>query len=264
MKYDIFISYSRKDFKVVSKIAQKVSDAGYSVWMDVDGIESGDEFKEKIVAAIEDSEIFLFFSSSDSNVSPWTVKEVNVAVALKKNIIPIKLDESAYNKSIMFDLAGLDFIQCNDKKGLDVAIKKLMRSLEKRIGLKDSDNGEFVNELVEKRGWSSISLNNKIMFVICLFMFMLAASACSIFSGLERFFFSYLVVFLYYVIFFSWIISSRKRKLLVLNNLLSVWLGVRCYMVYDDVDVFYRLSPMILAFINILTTIYEWKRRIVK
>lgn len=61
MKYDIFISYSRKDFKVVSKIAQKVSDAGYSVWMDVDGIESGDEFKSKIAFAIKNSKLFLFW-----------------------------------------------------------------------------------------------------------------------------------------------------------------------------------------------------------
>ena len=133
MKYDIFISYSRKDFKVVSKIAKKVSDAGYSVWMDVDGIESGDEFKSKIAFAIKNSKLFLFFSSQASNKSEWTVKEVNYAIKKKIPIIPIRLDNADYNDSVDFDLAGLDFIQCNGKKEVDVAVQKLMRSLEKKI-----------------------------------------------------------------------------------------------------------------------------------
>ena len=133
MKYDIFISYSRKDFKVVSKIAQKVSDAGYSVWMDVDGIESGDEFKSKIAFAIKNSKLFLFFSSLASNKSEWTVKEVNYAIKKKIPIIPIRLDNADYNDSVDFDLAGLDFIQYDDTLGIDFVIQKLMRSLEKKV-----------------------------------------------------------------------------------------------------------------------------------
>ena len=133
MKYDVFISYSRKDFKVVSKIAQKVSDAGYSVWMDVDGIESGDEFKSKIAFAIKNSKLFLFFSSQASNKSEWTVKEVNYAIKKKIPIIPIRLDNADYNDSVDFDLAGLDFIQYDDTLGIDFVIQKLMRSLEKKV-----------------------------------------------------------------------------------------------------------------------------------
>ena len=133
MKYDIFISYSRKDFKVVSKIAQKVSDAGYSVWMDVDGIESGDEFKSKIAFAIKNSKLFLFFSSLASNKSEWTVKEVNYAIKKKIPIIPIRLDNADYNDSVDFELAGLDFIQYDGALGIDFVIQKLMRSLEKKV-----------------------------------------------------------------------------------------------------------------------------------
>ena len=133
MKYDVFISYSRKDHKVVAEFVKHITDAGYTVWMDVDGIETGDEFKGKIVMAIKESESFLFFSSKASNNSKWTVKEVNVAVNLQKKIIPIKLDSVVYNDSLLFDLAGLDFIQYNGKNDMDVAIQKLMRSLEKNI-----------------------------------------------------------------------------------------------------------------------------------
>ncbi len=181
MKYDVFISYSRKDSAVVKEIVRHITDAGYSVWMDIDGIESGDEFKEKIVAAIEDSEIFLFFSSSDSNVSPWTVKEVNVAVALKKSIIPIKLDESAYNKSIMFDLAGLDFVKCHKtKSSMSDSVVKLLHALEKKTGKSyrtagNTGGSATVNNNDKKPGvfykYVALILASLLLVVICVFVF---------------------------------------------------------------------------------------------
>jgi len=133
MKYDVFISYSRKDSEIVKRFADELGKAGYRCWLDVDGVETGDEFKSKIVTAIKESELFLFFSSQASNRSPWTVKEVNVAVSLKKTIIPIKLDATVYNDSLLFDLAGLDFIRCEGSNDMDEAIAKLIRSLGKKI-----------------------------------------------------------------------------------------------------------------------------------
>ena len=133
MKYDVFISYSRKDSEIVKRFADELHKAGYRCWLDVDGVETGDEFKSKIVTAIKESELFLFFSSQASNRSPWTVKEVNVAVSLKKTIIPIKLDATVYNDSLLFDLAGLDFIRCEGSNDMDEAIAKLIRSLGKKI-----------------------------------------------------------------------------------------------------------------------------------
>ena len=133
MKYDVFISYSRKDSAIVKRFADELHKAGYRCWLDVDGVETGDEFKSKIVTAIKESELFLFFSSQASNRSPWTVKEVNVAVSLKKTIIPIKLDATVYNDSLLFDLAGLDFIRCEGSNDMDEAIAKLIRSLGKKI-----------------------------------------------------------------------------------------------------------------------------------
>lgn len=133
MKYDVFISYSRKDSAIVKRFADELHKAGYRCWLDVDGVETGDEFKSKIVTAIKESELFLFFSSQASNRSPWTVKEVNVAVSLKKTTIPIKLDATVYNDSLLFDLAGLDFIRCEGSNDMDEAIAKLIRSLGKKI-----------------------------------------------------------------------------------------------------------------------------------
>ena len=36
MKYDVFISYSRKDFTMVKKITDELGNAGYECWMEMD------------------------------------------------------------------------------------------------------------------------------------------------------------------------------------------------------------------------------------
>lgn len=129
-KHDIFICYSRKDSAIVERYYDYLIAAGLSVWIDKDGIETGDAFKENIVDAIDNSDVFLFFSSKDSNASMWTVKEVNVAVNGKKKIMPVKLDDMSYAKSIRFDLAGLDFFD-HANNGLEVGVKKLLSAFGK-------------------------------------------------------------------------------------------------------------------------------------
>ena len=132
-KYDIFISYSRKDSEQVLSVVEKLQERGFSIWIDKDGIVSGDAFKSIIVRAIKNSDVFLFFSSKDSNESPWTVKEVNTAVHLKKTIIPIRLDDADYNDSILFDLVGLDFVDLVNEENRIGALDKLINTLRSKI-----------------------------------------------------------------------------------------------------------------------------------
>ena len=60
MKNDVFISYSRKDTKIVDEFVSRLESEGFRVWIDRDGIESGDAFKRVIVKAIKESALFLF------------------------------------------------------------------------------------------------------------------------------------------------------------------------------------------------------------
>lgn len=129
-KHDIFISYSRKDSEQVLSVVKQLQKRGFTTWIDKDGIESGDAFKSVIVRAIKNSDVFLFFSSKASNESPWTVKEVNAAVHLKKEtIIPVRLDDTDYNDSILLDLAGLDFVDFVNEEKRSGALDKLINTL---------------------------------------------------------------------------------------------------------------------------------------
>lgn len=57
MKYDLFISYSRHDFDEVNALVIKLQECipMLKIWFDITGIESGEEFEDKIVSAIDNS-----------------------------------------------------------------------------------------------------------------------------------------------------------------------------------------------------------------
>ena len=93
-KYDVFISYSRKDYvddignvlpnNILSKIRDAFKANGITYWFDEEGIYSGEEFASIITKAIRNSKIFLFIASANSNKSKWTSNEISTAWCLKR------------------------------------------------------------------------------------------------------------------------------------------------------------------------------------
>lgn len=182
-KYDVFISYSRKDYvdeagnvildNVVSKVKDKLKGAGVSFWFDEDGIYSGQEFPEEIVDAISKSEIFVFLSTANSNQSPWTSKEIATAAELNKLIIPVRIDNTTYNKKVLFRIADISYIAYynNPEKGLNDLVDSIKTHLilveEKRVKelqKKENERREKEieqNKIVERIKLSCIQLNNE-------------------------------------------------------------------------------------------------------
>jgi formylglycine-generating enzyme required for sulfatase activity len=132
-KHDIFVSYSRHDTNVVNEFVERLEREGFSVWIDRDGIESGDAFKKIILQAIKSSAVVLFFSSQHSNQSSWTAKEIGVAVKYQKTVIPILLDGSNFNEEVEFDLINLDFIDYQDTSLREMMMDRLVKSLKAKI-----------------------------------------------------------------------------------------------------------------------------------
>ena len=143
-KYDVFISYSRKDYvnerkevipcNEVSRIKETLMTAGISYWFDEEGIYSGQEFTSVITKAIRKSRVFVFISSKNSNASLWTSNEIAIAKRLNKPIIPYCLDDSPYNDSVMMLIAALDYI---DGREADTALIKLTRAIGHYLGTED-------------------------------------------------------------------------------------------------------------------------------
>lgn len=106
----VFASYSRCDKDAVLPICKELQLRNTDVWIDLEGVYHGQNFKEVIVDAIEKSSIVLFFSSKDSNASHYVQREIAVAVETRKHIIPILLDDTKFAKSIQFDLCNIDYV----------------------------------------------------------------------------------------------------------------------------------------------------------
>ena len=78
----IFISYKRKDMEKVFSIVKRIeAELGIKCWVDLDGIESSEQFVTKICKAIDQSEVVLFMhSAAHQNIdfdNDWTVRELN-------------------------------------------------------------------------------------------------------------------------------------------------------------------------------------------
>ena len=147
---DIFISYSRYDSNVVNELVALLEQEGYSVWIDRDGIESGDDFKRVILKAIKESKVVLFFSSEHSNVSDWTAKEIGVAVKYKKHIIPIMLDDSNFNEAVEFDLINLDYVDYSKTLTRSAMRERLFKTLRNKIGLGSKESERLEDESKDK------------------------------------------------------------------------------------------------------------------
>ena len=133
MKYDIFISYSSVDHKVVSEYADYLQSKGYEVWIDQLGISHGHEFPEEISRAIQACQILLFFSSKNSNSSKWVKREIVYADKLDKTVLPICLDKTEYNESLQLLLSGVEHIDASNKS-FDETKGILLSSIEHEIG----------------------------------------------------------------------------------------------------------------------------------
>ena len=80
MDEKIFISYSRSDRDKVMKLIRLIEEkTGADCWIDLTGIESGTQFEDTIIKAIDQAEVLLFMMSDQSLSSSWIKREVYYA-----------------------------------------------------------------------------------------------------------------------------------------------------------------------------------------
>lgn len=98
-KYDIFISYRRDGGAQYARILQlMLTQRGYKVFLDYDELTDG-KFGEHIQEAIKEAPIFMLVLSKDAlvrckNDGDWVRREIQLAIAEGKHIIPINPDGS--------------------------------------------------------------------------------------------------------------------------------------------------------------------------
>ncbi|MBR6758511.1 MAG: toll/interleukin-1 receptor domain-containing protein [Bacteroidaceae bacterium] len=74
-KYDVFISYSRKDKVIADKLCKEFDKEGIIYWIDRN-LYGSSNFITEIANNILDSHIVVFIASHHSASSQWTQKEI--------------------------------------------------------------------------------------------------------------------------------------------------------------------------------------------
>ena len=159
MKFDVFISYSRRDYidengqiipgNIVSQIKELLDTNGITYWFDEDGIFSGDAFASEIARNIKSSKIFLFISSEHSNASVWTSREIATANTHGKKIIPFKYDNSLYNDSVIMYISCLDYIDYPAYP--NKALKRLLSSIKESLNRLDEEEQQKILDEERRR-----------------------------------------------------------------------------------------------------------------
>jgi hypothetical protein len=89
-----FISYSRADKDLVEPVVAILRTAPTDVFFDIDSIEPGEIWSDRLERAINGASSFFIFWCNHSANSSWVRKEWTFAVGKRKRIIPIILDST--------------------------------------------------------------------------------------------------------------------------------------------------------------------------
>lgn len=139
-KYDVFISYSRKDTAVADRICAALDHQGISYFIDRQGIGGGQEFPEVLAEAIVGCRIMLYLASRNSYDSKFTNNEITFAFNEKPkgSILPYIIDGSRLPVTQRFVFASVN-IRTMEEHPIDTV---LMQDLCRLLGRTYKDRSQ--------------------------------------------------------------------------------------------------------------------------
>lgn len=152
--FDIFISYSRHDVIRVTQIKNELErETQSSCWMDLDGIESGEQFVNVIISAINRCNTVLFMMSEHSMNSEWALDELDFAKKKKKRVVLVAIEDVEITDIFYFQYHKYDQIEWNNQHQREKLIRDVKKWIEndeaERLKKKENrsvSGGEFMQE----------------------------------------------------------------------------------------------------------------------
>ena len=175
MEQKVFISYCRKDLHLARRIKAEIEKStSISCWMDMEGIESGSQFEDVIISAIDKASIVIFLLSENSMKSRWTKDEVRYAFETGKKVVPVNIDNCTPQGWFLFRFSGRDVISYSNREQKE----KLMENLTLWC------NGEAPYKPAETEERPKIFFNVSLVMQFVLFGGLLISFASMFFFGL--------------------------------------------------------------------------------
>ena len=134
-KYDVFISYSRKDSTVADRICEAFDKVGITYFIDRQGISGGFEFPTVIAEAIKKSRIFLCLASRNYYKSKFVHSESTFAFneKLKNSILFYNIDDcTTIPNSLHFVFSSINWRRLDKHSIETVLINDILHILDRK------------------------------------------------------------------------------------------------------------------------------------
>lgn len=166
-KYDIFISYSRKDSAIADKIC-KIFDAqepAISYFIDRRGIDGAADFPDVLANAIDESKIVLFLGSVNSYKSDYTQKEVAYTISRKGSVslFPLLLDDSKLPPSLELLFSNINWRVLGKSYTIE---DNLILDIKKKI--EDPHVGEIIENQRQKKNNYVLMIATVAFLIACI------------------------------------------------------------------------------------------------
>jgi hypothetical protein len=106
----VFISHAHQDRSSAEQLLAALESRGIKCWSAPRDVAPGGSYAESILRGIESSSCFVLVFTQHSNLSPHVLREVERALNLGINIIPVRFDDSGISKSLDYLLATVHWL----------------------------------------------------------------------------------------------------------------------------------------------------------
>ncbi len=127
----IFVNYAQADTEIVEQVVEMLAEEGHSLALE-DKLMPGDNWSEKLAAAIESADALLYAISPDSLTVDWCEWCYAKAVEIGKPVIPALLRESASLPPALTSFRYIDFANGFDPEDR-IVLKNALNNLQRFV-----------------------------------------------------------------------------------------------------------------------------------
>ena len=150
--YDVFISHSSNDQHVADAICAALETNRIRCWIAPRDIVPGQQWAESIIEAIAVCRIMVLVYSRHTNESPQIQREVERAVSKRLIILPFRLEEAPFSKSLEYFVSTCHWLDAMTPP-VEAHIRRLVETIGSLLSRTESEN--TITSLPGPSDWSS-------------------------------------------------------------------------------------------------------------
>ena len=109
-KYDVFISYSTKDQKIIEAMCHYLEERNLRCFVAYRDVPKGGYWGKYISPAIKKSKVFVYVHTSTANESDDTTREIVLALKCKLIVVPFRVEDIEYSDGKEYSLTNLNWL----------------------------------------------------------------------------------------------------------------------------------------------------------